>query len=1125
MCVILMLLVERYSHSVPQSPETAFDVKSYRNQLLSTCGECSKLVEKHNRELIDLFFSLNDSSSLSKASLLPWLILFSKFNNPKALYSSDRLHALFMANLSHPDRLLQTTSLNCILTYRSKALVPQEDHFRALLDNVRWREAITSFSLEEVEPHERTEVVDVIIRLLFGLMSEKKGRSGDRRRAVLGALAGCRDDELALLVDLMLLPLGSSSADRLALPYVPRPVGAQEKSQNGFLTLLADVMRLLGTRLVRYWPSILGMIIDITGGAQTALEADSAAADDQEMEPEEVSSNSFTSKRALRQLGVKRLTDFFKAPVTFDFLPYMPTIFKLIVSPRLPLLDKENTQNPSALLELFYVWATSSNHAVLLVDFDLQLLPKLFDCLVAPKVKSVVISHILDMVVSLLDLSVSHENIRDRVVIPHISLLLTNLSVLIQQNKSTAGVSDPLGQKQINILSRIAQYSTSPEQASQLLTLFTPLLRKSWRVIPEKVKVDMLKILGDLLPLVRGLSDRTSDMYGSLFQTLSHLFQSLRTRQGRLALVSAFTSLSKIDGSLQNIAGILSSLNAYSLRRLEEPDFDVRLTTMTKLNEELHCSLGPHEWQPLLYCMMQFVQDPVELSIRASASQVIRHFVDAVAEHPSPEYETTFIRMLYPALRDGLKSKQEQVRAEVLGIISYAVNRCDNISPLQDMRILLAGGDEEANFFNNIHHVQIHRRTRALRRLAELCDQQPLKNKTLNELILPLLSNYIVNPASLDHHLVNEAITTTGKISRHLNWGSYHTLVQKYIRLSRAKDEAEKVYVRTLVSLLENFDFPIMNNELQPDDIDHDLEENEVAEDNRPTAELNSIADAVNNRLLPDLLRFVELRDTTADENVRIPVAVGIVHVAKCLPNTSARAQITRLLTILSQIFKSKSLETRDLVKDTLTRIALELGPTFLPLIIHELKLALVRGPHLHIRANVTHALLTRVVADDRQGLLSLDDCVADGGHIAAEVIFGESGKDVLSEDFKTKIREVRSSSSKGLDIFSILSKHITSKSIGTILDPLRAIMQETDTLKTMQLVDDILNRISSGINGNAHFTPAELLSLCHTLVSQNSKFLQEAPRRRKGLKNDVIVEMKRNAPVERDHFSNNAHR
>ena len=61
---------------------------------------------------------------------------------------------------------------------------------------------------------------------------------------------------------------------------------------------------------------------------------------------------------------------------------------------------------------------------------------------------------------------------------------------------------------------------------------------------------------------------------------------------------------------------------------------------------------------------------------------------------------------------------------EVLGVIVYLVEHCKQIASLQEMRHLLENGDEEANFFNNILHIQVHRRPRALRRLADHCEQE-----------------------------------------------------------------------------------------------------------------------------------------------------------------------------------------------------------------------------------------------------------------------------------------------------------------------------------------------------------------------------------------------------------------
>ena len=124
------------------------------------------------------------------------------------------------------------------------------------------------------------------------------------------------------------------------------------------------------------------------------------------------------------------------------------------------------------------------------------------------------------------------------------------------------------------------------------------------------------------------------------------------------------------------------------------------------------------------------------------------------------------------------------------------------------MNSLLAGGDDEASFFTNIHHIQTHRRTRALRRLSELCDEGELRSSTLADIFLPLISHFITGASDKsDHHLVNEAILATGRIARQLAWGAYNSLVRQYIRLAKEKTEQEKFFIRTVVALLDNFHF------------------------------------------------------------------------------------------------------------------------------------------------------------------------------------------------------------------------------------------------------------------------------------------------------------------------------
>jgi U3 small nucleolar RNA-associated protein 20 len=1098
---------------------------------------CPSLAEKHNRELVPLLLSFVDPESPSKFArqkLSQWLTLFSKFTNPKAFYATEKLQTLYVELLSHPDRSLQKLALATMLTYKSPHILPHQGTLEALLDDTRWRDELTALDISQIEEKDRRECVELVIRLLFGIMLEKRGRArgGDRRATIISALGGCRDEELEVLVKLMLDPLRKHMTSRSGEDFVVCSVSEDlsEKQQIGYLNLLEDVLKNLGSRLVAYWPALLGTTLDLLANAQRRIDASKQdeGAESSDDEVEEESETAVTSSkmiRVIRQLALKRLAEFFKCPVSFAFSPYMKVLFDTAISPRLASLDSENTQAPSALLEMIYVWSSRSEYAQFLTDFDNRTLPKVYDCLIATNVKPAVISRIFDVISGLLALSSTSEIILETVVKPHVSQLLTNLAMLVELTKDVASVSNSLGQRQIFILSEIAQYISDEKQASTLLGLFIPLLRRPSKIVPEKVKIDMMKIVSNLLPLVPGLRDRESDVYAKTWALLSRLLQSLRARSARLGVISAFGQFSKIDTSLLSLVQLLESLNAYSIKRTEEPDFDRRMAAFTNLNEEFRFTLSSTQWLPILCNMLYFIQDPTELALRTNASFTLRSFIDVVAQSDDKQWETTFLKFLYPGLKNGLRSKNELVRAEVLGVVAHAVVQCRNIGTLQEMRGLLADGDEEANFFNNIHHVQIHRRTRALRRLADYCNDGKLRSSTLADVFVPLVGNYVGATDSIDHNLVNEAITTIGRMACRLAWGSYNALVQHYLQQTKHKDASERIYVRTIVAILDNFHFQMDDTAV---DIEREDEEEGGAEvDTAKARETTRIADAVNSRLIPALLLHLEKRDENED-SIRIPISVGIVNVVKHLPEHTREMQVTRLLTVLSQVFRSKSQDTRDLTRDALCRIAVNLGPAYLSNIIRELRTALLRGPHLHVLAVVTHALLVHVTSVDHiESFTMMDDCVEDVAHISAEVIFGQSGKDTQSEGFKTKMREVRSSSSKGLDSFTIVAKHITPIKVSSLLHPVRSILQETETLKVLQQADDVLRRIAVGLNSNKHLIPSELLPLCHTLIGQNSRFLQD-PLRRKRSKKDkgsAIVQLKRPAPTNSDHYASNSFR
>ncbi|KAJ8582180.1 hypothetical protein M405DRAFT_831109 [Rhizopogon salebrosus TDB-379] len=113
--------------------------------------------------------------------------------------------------------------------------------------------------MTSMESKYRHQLVDVI---------KGRSRGGDRRAAVLTALARCADHEPSLLMDLMLNPMESSSAARQDGLFLLHQVSSNVsfKRQSGYLTLLGDVLKNLGSRLTAYWSALLGTTLDLLRG-------------------------------------------------------------------------------------------------------------------------------------------------------------------------------------------------------------------------------------------------------------------------------------------------------------------------------------------------------------------------------------------------------------------------------------------------------------------------------------------------------------------------------------------------------------------------------------------------------------------------------------------------------------------------------------------------------------------------------------------------------------------------------------------------------------------------------------------------------------------------------------------
>ncbi|KAF8959110.1 U3 snoRNP protein, partial [Haplosporangium bisporale] len=179
--------------------------------------------EDEDDEEADKLRILPKTAKDTKARLHLFLALFAKFKNPKQTYESNTMHDLYLRMLTIGDAPLQTLALNCLFTFKTPALVPYHDNLRNILDDVKFRDELSTFIIADGESSSigsihRDEIMPIIIRLLYGCMISRKGKSSAkagmaaRRKAILTALGGCNTKELGFFISLMMSSFDTGSA-------------------------------------------------------------------------------------------------------------------------------------------------------------------------------------------------------------------------------------------------------------------------------------------------------------------------------------------------------------------------------------------------------------------------------------------------------------------------------------------------------------------------------------------------------------------------------------------------------------------------------------------------------------------------------------------------------------------------------------------------------------------------------------------------------------------------------------------------------------------------------------------------------------------------------------------------
>uniref|UniRef100_UPI0037E7A1C0 small subunit processome component 20 homolog isoform X2 n=1 Tax=Semicossyphus pulcher TaxID=241346 RepID=UPI0037E7A1C0 len=842
------------------------------------------------------------------------LKVFAKFTNPRSLYLESSLSELYNQLLCHQDQQIQRVALECVLSYKEPNIVPYKENLEKLLDDKHFKEEIVHFNIsdetEVVDASHRARLIPLLMRILFGRLRSKAGSkfqgkasATSRSSIILRFLAGCQAEELGIFIDLLLEPVCHHSQGS-CLQAVERAVAETDVAavlplgrQHSLLNIINVVIHKLGHLIHVYLPKVLQILLCVTASVSTILD-----------QRDQLRAGCISPLKNLRRLGILRIQDFFDGFDSYSFSPdELDAVFQAVIWPQVCRLPSESPYSPTPLLKLIHVWCKDARFFPLLAKQKLNhpecdVLLNVFALLSAKNASTVTIAMVMDIAESLATTEdfVSSETETElsvnscvfpqpkegaivtadsltqgsRLLLPHISTLLQYLSGVVRnterlkKKKFRAQVA-----KELNILSKVSRFVSDKEQSSVLISLLLPYLQKANN--PQETEIDILATIQNLL--------RQCVLASAFLRPLSKLFSIIHNKLPRQALTNVFQTLSDLEPSLTYITDVATKLNAFDSRHLDEIYFDVRLTAFQDATRRVKdmTALDLDYISTIIHnCFHTFEIGDMSLADNATLclSAVITQL--AVVGPGEQLYKDIVQHTILDAVHKGLRSKTDSVQHEYTNVLACLVKTFPSKKEFRDLVQLTNYNDLESDFFEHMKHIQIHRRGRALRKLAkQLTEGQVVMTpRSLQNYIMPYALTALLDEKMLKHEsMISASVEVVGAVCRRLTWSKYLYYLKHFIHILQTAQAEQKLAVSLLVTVLEafHFDHQTLSREMEAAKareavsatVDADVEEQGAAEESDASEDEEEAAMEVESTAAPSDVPM-ETDSTNGEKNV-----------------------------------------------------------------------------------------------------------------------------------------------------------------------------------------------------------------------------------------------------------------
>ena len=610
-----------------------------------------------------------------------------------------------------------------------------------LLEDKDFKSELIGFPLgeenSEIKLEHREQVIPVVLRILYGRMrAVKKGKKDGgkgavsaRRTLILHHLLDLSEEHIRYFLDLVYNELYSGSdlkEDQVIYEYILKNGKAPEKSikqLQASVEMLQSVINKLGKLMNKNLDYILQTIIWIGFIVTSHYETHGKV----------------VGYKAVRNAVYSQLSSFFSRFTEYEFSSQAETtIFRIFVWKPLENFDKDYIHSPSGLLQLILCWSREPRYRRYLQVKQSKLKTRILQNVVKVLLKPSTASKVVDCVLEVINNLVTHvddmeteENKYDQVgieiALAELDTVLSHFNTWIQASNKNVKLLKKVGMK-LDILTHLAPHISKPEIASEFLNQLFVMLGSIKK--PETIcKVLVItQYLVDKVPL-QNLT--------CIVELTVPYFSKLATRQERTELSNFMSKLAEKDETWRTLCDICINLNAYDRKRFEEPDFETRMNEFIKIRDNLRkdAEFTLEELRAVFFNCSFFLQHEKDSSLRSNSLDTLITVCQGIKKLGERDQDSTrkmINKVCLEQIKRGIKSKDDMVRCDFISVLHRLVLTCqDSNARLKDLAKLSVQADIDTDFFENIRHVQLHRRGRALTRLAKQLEVQLYNFKIL----------------------------------------------------------------------------------------------------------------------------------------------------------------------------------------------------------------------------------------------------------------------------------------------------------------------------------------------------------------------------------------------------------